>query len=218
MARVERLSAGKADSSLVHVFTVEIPLQMNSEATQRQTHKFVMEDLLLRIAETGDKRAFAEVYAYFAPRIKGFLMRGGASAEEAEDLAQDAMVKVLRKARLFDPSKASASTWIFTIARNARIDAIRRASKPALDPEEPALTPEESPRADDLCELTERNARIRQALKVLPPDQLEVMRLHFYEDEPHSVIAERLGLPLGTVKSRLRLAFDKVRKEIGDLE
>ena len=191
---------------------------MNSEATQRQTHKFVMEDLLLRIAETGDKRAFAEVYAYFAPRIKGFLMRGGASAEEAEDLAQDAMVKVLRKARLFDPSKASASTWIFTIARNARIDAIRRASKPALDPEEPALTPEESPRADDMCELTERNARIRQALKVLPPDQLEVMRLHFYEDEPHSVIAERLGLPLGTVKSRLRLAFDKVRKEIGDLE
>ena len=177
----------------------------------------VMEDLLLRIAETGDRKAFSEIYAYFAPRIKGFLMRGGATAEEAEDLAQDAMVKVLRKAKLFDPAKASASTWIFTIARNARIDAIRRASKPALDPDEPALAPEEAPRADHLCELNERNARIRQAFNVLPPDQQEVMRLHFYEDEPHSAIAERLGLPLGTVKSRLRLAFEKVRKEIGEL-
>lgn len=176
-----------------------------------------MEDLLAQVARTGDRRAFSEIYAHFAPRIKGFLMRGGASAEEAEDLAQDAMVKVLRKANLFDPAKASASTWIFTIARNARIDAIRRAGKPPLDPDDPALAPEEAPRADHECELKERNERIRQAFGVLPPDQQEVMRLHFYEDEPHSVIAERLGLPLGTVKSRLRLAFEKVRKEIGDL-
>lgn len=177
----------------------------------------IMEDLLQRVAETGDRKAFSEIYAHFAPRIKGFLMRGGASAEEAEDLAQDAMVKVLRKARLFDPAKASASTWIFTIARNARIDAIRRAGKPPLDPEDPALAPEEAPRADHQCELKERNQRIREAFGILPPDQMEVMRLHFYEDEPHSAIAERLGLPLGTVKSRLRLAFAKIRKEIGDL-
>ncbi len=176
-----------------------------------------MEDLLRRVAETGDRQAFSEIYAHFAPRIKGFLMRGGASAEEAEDLAQDSMVKILRKAKLFDPAKASASTWIFTIARNARIDAIRRAGKPPLDPEDPALVPEEAPRADHQCELNERNERIRVAFGSLPPDQMEVMKLHFYEDEPHSVIAERLGLPLGTVKSRLRLAFEKVRKEIGDL-
>ncbi|MEM9617571.1 MAG: sigma-70 family RNA polymerase sigma factor [Pseudomonadota bacterium] len=176
-----------------------------------------MQECLLRIAETGDRRAFAELYAYFAPRVKGFLIRGGASPEEAEDLAQDAMVKVLRKAKLFDPAKASASTWIFTIARNARIDAIRRASRGSLDPDEPALMPEESPRADHVCELNEQSARIKKAVSNLPPEQLEVMRLHFYEDEPHSVIAERLDLPLGTVKSRLRLAFEKVRKEIGDL-
>lgn len=177
----------------------------------------LMENLLLRVAETGDRQAFSEIYAHFAPRIKGFLMRGGANAEEAEDLAQEAMVKVLRKAKLFDPAKASASTWIFTIARNSRIDAIRRAGKPPLDPDEPALMPEEAPRADEQCELKERNQRIQEAFKVLSPDQQEVMRLHFYEDEPHSVIAERLELPLGTVKSRLRLAFEKLRKEIGDL-
>lgn len=175
-----------------------------------------MEDLLRRVAQSGDRQAFAEVYSHFAPRIKGFLMRGGASAEEAEDLAQDAMVKVLKKAKLFDPAKASAATWIFTIARNARIDAIRRASRPMPDGEDPALMPEEAPRADVQCELKERDARIRSAMELLPSEQQEVMRLHFYEDEPHSVIAERLELPLGTVKSRLRLAFEKIRKELGD--
>lgn len=175
-----------------------------------------METMLLRVASSGDRQAFSEIYAYFAPRIKGFLMRGGTSPEMAEDLAQDTMVKVLRKAKLFDPAKASAATWIFTIARNARIDAIRRAAKPSLDPEEPALMPEEAPRADIQCELKERELRIRSAIGQLPADQQEVMRLHFYEDEPHSAIADRLGLPLGTVKSRLRLAFEKMRKELGD--
>ncbi len=173
-----------------------------------------MEDCLARIAESGDRRAFSEIFAYFAPRVKGFLMKGGASPEEAEDLAQDVMVKVLKKAKLFDSSKASAATWIFAIARNARIDAVRRASKPDLDANEPMLTPEEAPRADFLCELKERNARIGIALAKLPAEQLDVMKLHFYEDEPHSSIAERLGLPLGTVKSRLRLAFEKIRKEL----
>lgn len=175
-----------------------------------------MEEYLARIAQSGDRQAFAEIFAYFAPRVKGFLMKGGASPEEAEDLAQDVMVKVLKKAKLFDKSKASAATWIFTIARNARIDAIRRTSKPELDAHEPMLTPEESPRADFLCELKERDARISNALASLPPDQLDVMKMHFFEDEPHSVIAERLGLPLGTVKSRLRLAFDKIRNELDE--
>lgn len=175
-----------------------------------------MEDLLKKVAETGDRPAFAQVFAHFAPRVKGFLIKGGSTPEAAEDLAQDVMIKVLKKAKLFDSSKASAATWIFTIARNAKIDAIRRASKPELDANEPLLTPEESPRADFLCELKERDARISKALEKLPADQLEVMKMHFYEDEPHSVIAERLELPLGTVKSRLRLAFDKLRKELPD--
>jgi RNA polymerase sigma-70 factor (ECF subfamily) len=177
-----------------------------------------MEERLARIAETGDRRAFADVFSYFGPRVKGFLMKGGASPEEAEDLAQDVMVKVLKKAKLFDSSKASAATWIFAIARNARIDAVRRAAKPELDANEPMLVPEEAPRADALCELKERDARIGNALAKLPAEQLDVMRLHFFEDEPHSTIADRLGLPLGTVKSRLRLAFEKVRKELDDEE
>ncbi|MEL7487439.1 MAG: sigma-70 family RNA polymerase sigma factor [Pseudomonadota bacterium] len=177
-----------------------------------------MNELLVRIAMTADKEAFGRLYAFFGPRVKGYMMRIGASAEEAEDLAQDAMLKVWRKAKLFDPGKASASTWIFTIARNIRIDALRRASKPGLSGDEPSLLPEEEPQADAVVERRERDERIREAFSTLPEQQHEVVRLHFIEDESHSTIAERLGLPLGTVKSRLRLAFGKIRKELGDLD
>lgn len=172
------------------------------------------EALLAAVAATGDKRAFSELFSHFAPRVKGFLMKGGASNADADDLVQDVMVKVFNKAKLFDKSKASAATWIYAIARNARIDAIRRVTKPDLDPDEPMLTPEESPRADIVCELKERDARIRDAVARLPAEQREAMMLHFFADEPHSAIAEQLDLPLGTVKSRLRLAIEKVRKEL----
>lgn len=177
-----------------------------------------MDEFLVRVADSGDRQAFAQLYEYFAPRVKGFLMRRGAGPEDAEDLAQDVMVKVLKKAKLFDPDKASASTWIFTIARNARIDAARRAARPNPTENDPSLAPEEAPRADFLCELKERDARIQKAIRSLPSEQRDAMRLHFYEDEAHSAIAERLGVPLGTVKSRLRLAFEKVRHSLGELK
>jgi RNA polymerase sigma-70 factor, ECF subfamily len=175
-----------------------------------------LNDLLLRVAVSGDREAFSALFAFFAPRIKGYLMRIGTSADLAEDLAQEALLKVWRKARLFDPAKASASTWIFTIARNLRIDAARRAAKPALDAEDPAFAPEEEPRADEMMERRSRDEKIRAAFLSLPTAQYEVVRLHFIEDAPHSEIAARLNLPLGTVKSRLRLAFEKIRKELGE--
>lgn len=175
-----------------------------------------LNDLLLRVAAAGDRDAFNALFAFFAPRIKGYLMRIGTAADLAEDLAQEAMLKVWRKAKLFDPAKASAATWIFTIARNLRIDAARRAAKPALDADDPAFNPEEEPRADVMMERAYRDEKIRAAFQSLPPAQYEVVRLHFIEDAPHSEIAERLNLPLGTVKSRLRLAFEKIRKELGD--
>lgn len=170
--------------------------------------------LLSEVAATGDRAAFTELFEHFAPRVKGFLMKGGASAEEAEDLAQDVMIKMLRRARQFDPARASVATWIFTIARNARIDALRRRAKARFDQDDPSLQPEEEPRADFLCELADRDQRIAEALRRLPAEQREVMRLHFYADESHAAIAEQLGVPLGTVKSRLRLAFEKVRQDL----
>lgn len=175
-----------------------------------------LNDLLARVAANGDREAFNRLFLFFAPRIKSYLMKIGAAADLADDLAQEAMLRVWRKARLFDPSKASASTWIYTIARNLRIDAARRAAKPALDPDEPALAPEADPAPDMEVERADRDARISAAFSALPPAQHEVVRLHFMEDLAHSEIAERLNLPLGTVKSRLRLAFDKIRKDLGD--
>ncbi len=177
-----------------------------------------MSDLLVRVAVVQDRAAFAELYDYFAPRVKGYLMRGGAAADLADDIAQETMLKVWRKAALFDPAKAAAATWIFTIARNLRIDAARRAAKPQLDAEDPSLLPEAETPADEKIARADRDARIREAFTKLPPNQHEVVRLHFLEDAAHSEIAERLNLPLGTVKSRLRLAFNKIRVELGDID
>ncbi len=174
--------------------------------------------LLVRVSENADRQAFASIFEYFAPRVKGYLMRAGASADLAEDIAQDTMLKVWRKATLFDPAKASAATWIFTIARNLRIDAARRANKPPLDPDDPTFQSNEEEAPDDRIVRQNRDERILNAFSSLPPNQHEVVVLHFMDDAPHSEIAEKLGLPLGTVKSRLRLAFEKIRKELGDLD
>lgn len=175
-----------------------------------------MNALLDRVAADGDREAFNALFLFFAPRIKSYLMKLGAAADLADDLAQEAMLKVWRRAKLFDPAKASASTWIFTIARNLRIDAARRAAKPDLDPDDPAFVPEAEPPADILIDRSSRDEKIRAAFGALPEAQHEVVRLHFIEDLAHSEIAERLSLPLGTVKSRLRLAFEKIRKDLGD--
>lgn len=104
---------------------------------------------VVAIAERRDKEAFKILFAHFAPRVKAYLLKNGAPPTTAEDLAQETMVAVWRKAALYDPSKATAATWIFTIARNQRIDAIRREKRPEIDPNDPALSIDPAPQADD---------------------------------------------------------------------
>lgn len=171
-------------------------------------------DLIGAVAEHGNREAFTELFQFFAPRIKAYMLRLGAGPALAEELAQDVMVTVWNKAALFDRRQASLSTWIFRIARNRRIDAARRAAKPDIDPEDASFYPEPEPLPDDALAANQREASVRAALSLLPTEQVELLRLAFYEGLSHSDIAARLGLPLGTVKSRIRLAFGKLRTRL----
>jgi RNA polymerase sigma-70 factor (ECF subfamily) len=173
-------------------------------------------DLLLAVAELQDRDAFAELFAYYAPRVKSYLLRLGADSALAEEIAQDVMVTVWRKAGLFDRAQASVSTWIFRIARNRRIDLFRRSKRPELDPEEEMILPSGVEAPDARIEAMETEARVRAAMKDLPEEQVLLLKLAFYEGLSHSEIAARLGAPLGTVKSRIRLAFAKMKVRLGD--
>ena len=164
-----------------------------------------------RIAAHADKTAFAQVFTYYAPRVKGYLLRLGLEAAQAEELSQEVMVAVWRKAATFDRRQASVATWIFRIARNRRIDVFRRDQYARLDASEPMFQPAAEPLPDVAAEAGQREIQIRRALADLPEDQRNLVRDHFYEDLSHSQIAEKTGLPLGTVKSRLRLAFAKLK-------
>lgn len=167
------------------------------------------------VAARRDRQAFGALFGHFAPRIKAYLMRSGSDADQAEELVQECMTIVWRKADSFDPAQASVATWMFTIARNKRIDGYRRARRPELDPEDPALLPEAETPADRVVEASQVADRLARAMATLPVEQAEMLRMAFYEDKAHSEIAAETNLPLGTVKSRLRLAMGRMRKALG---
>jgi len=171
---------------------------------------------VVAIAQSSDRARFAELFLFFAPRLKAFFIRLGVAPGAAEDLAQEVMLTVWRKANYFDPARASAATWIFTIARNLRIDLKRREQKPALTENDLDYFDEPDPGEKTLT--LEREQRVRAALAELPGEQAEVIRLSFFEDRPHAEIASALDIPLGTVKSRIRLAMNRLRALVGELE
>jgi len=177
---------------------------------------FEPESLLEGIAAQQDREAFKALFAHFAPRVAAFARRSGADAQVAEDLAQDVMLTVWRRAAQFDRSKAAASTWIFTIARNRRIDMIRREARPDFDPQDPGLVGEAEAPADERLAERRREKSLRRAVARLPEEQSQLMRLAYFEDKSHGVIADELNIPLGTVKSRIRLAMHKLRQMLKD--
>jgi RNA polymerase sigma-70 factor (ECF subfamily) len=188
--------------------TMDDPREMSDAETAR---------LMRAIAERRDRAAFASLFRLYAGRVKAWIMRSGATPELAEEIAQETLLTVWRKAGLYRPERASVSAWVFAIARNLRVDRARRDQRARQQMQQEAIEEEDPETPDGLLDVAEREARVRAAIDTLSADQLSVVRLSFFEGKPHALIADTLGIPLGTVKSRLRLAMARLRNLLEDL-
>ena len=177
-----------------------------------------MPELLASVASRRDVDAFEVLFRHFSPRIRAYMARQVRDRQLAEELMQETMMMVWNKAALFDPTRGNVEAWIFTIARNLRVSAYRKARRPEFDPTDPAFVPDDEPPADAGYERKQDAERLHKAMKTLPPEQLELLQHSFFNDTPHSTIAQQLGLPLGTVKSRIRMAFAKLRAALEERE
>lgn len=182
-------------------------------ATQRATPADAS-DLIVAMATTQDRAAFAQLFELYAPRIKTWLMRRGATADVAEETAQDALLLIWRKAPMFDPGRATAAAWIFTIARNLQIDKLRREARERRGAVFELAEPDQAERPDDAFDVRQTGEKVRAALATLSPEQIAVVQLSFFEGVAHGEIARTLKIPLGTVKSRLRLAMQSLRGQL----
>lgn len=186
-------------------------------AAQRAAAKAVEPDwsaLMCQVRDQADREAFAALFRHYAPRVKAFLMKSGASATLAEECAQDVMSTLWQKAHLFDPARASVATWVFAIARNRRIDALRRARRP--EPEALDWGPDSEPDQAEVYAVAQETRLLADAVAQLPDKQRTLIQRAFYGDLSHSEIAAETGLPLGTIKSRIRLALDQLRRTFSE--
>jgi RNA polymerase sigma-70 factor (ECF subfamily) len=167
------------------------------------------EDLLSATGKQ-DRAAFVELFRYYAPRVKSYLLKHGADDAAAEEIVQATFVTVWEKAKSFDPKKAAASTWIFTVARNKRIDMLRKQKYIEVNSDAPELQNAAATEATEYAGKDEVE-KLHTAIGALPPEQAVLLRMAFFEDKSHQAISKETRLPLGTVKSRLRLAVEKLR-------
>lgn len=199
-------------------FDRHAPVDSHTHATKKTSAKDLekarYDHLLLRVARNKDKQAFLDLFNHFAPRVKSFLMRGGIAENEAEELAQETMLLMWQKAEQFDPKIASASTWIYTIARNKKIDRLRKANVVTLDIDDLIAAGQEpaAPAQQPDWNNPVMRKQLSDAIKALPAEQSELVYRAFYDDLSHSQIAEVTRIPLGTVKSRLRLGLARLRE------
>jgi len=173
--------------------------------------------LIFAIAERGDRDAFVHLFTHYFPRVKSFLMRSGTADSLAEELAQETMFRVWRRAGSFNPAVGAPSTWIFVIARNLRVDRLRGERDAAYLEPSVGESADPEPTGEGVVLAAERRERLRSAIRSLSSEQASIVQLSFFEDRSHSEIAETLGIPLGTVKSRVRLALARLRAQLGEL-
>ncbi len=178
----------------------------------------IADHLVEKIATQKDRQSFKSLFIYYAPRIKSYLLKNNCSETLAEEITQDTMTNLWLKASLFNPQKSSLATWLFTIARNRRIDLIRKDKSDRLSPHEPSLLPASCDIDDEAPDRKKREERVKKAISTLPEEQRSMIKLSFFEGKAHAQIAQETDLPLGTVKSRIRLAFNRLRKELSKEE
>jgi|TARA_B100001559_G_scaffold278567_1_gene250589 RNA polymerase sigma-70 factor (ECF subfamily) len=171
-------------------------------------------DALKNIAERQDIGSFKKIFDYFGPRLKSFLMKSGADEAIAEEIIQETMTIIWTKADYYDSSVASPSTWIYTIARNKKIDILRKTRKAILEDIDTAILPPVESKADENIEHDQKFEMVAKYLDDLPKDQLDLLKMNFFEEKSHGEIAEITKIPLGTVKSRIRLALEKIRGKL----
>lgn len=186
---------------------------VSSREMQQTPSPDALVDMMMQIAQGRDRQAFALLFRYFGPRLKTFFLRWKLPSGAAEDLVQETMLTVWRKASYFDPARAGVATWVFTIARNIRIDYMRRQRDPSTLPPDPEDGPDT---LEDGLLGAERDAQVRQALTALSPEQQTIVRLAYFSEKSQTEIADELGIPLGTVKSRTRLAMNRLRALLED--
>jgi RNA polymerase sigma-70 factor (ECF subfamily) len=185
----------------------------NNNVSATDLSQAEMMRLLVIVGRERKVEAFEMLFRHYSPRIRSFMTVKTKDRQVAEELMQETMVAVWNKAAQFDPARGNVSAWIFTIARNIRIDAYRR-KRPVFEIDDPAFVPDSTPSADQEFEQAQDAGLLRQAMAALPAEQFDVLKRAFFDDVSHSTIAQELGLPLGTVKSRIRLAFEKLRSAL----
>ncbi len=186
--------------------------QWGKNVTEKESAAAHFASLIRAVAQERNRESFVELFDYFAPRVKSFLMRGGTSEDTADELAQETMLAVWNKADAYDPARAAPSTWIYTIARNKKIDALRKTGRFEIDDSDPSLLRSEGDAPSQHLMDTQDTDAIAAALETLPGEQSDLLYKSFFEDKSHQEIAAETGIPLGTVKSRIRLALERLRK------
>lgn len=205
-----------ADSVPVCTSGYDCPDAKESGAGMDSSPSSEMTRALLAVRDKRDPDAFGRLFDYFGPRLKAMLMRGGLRDGSAEDVVQDVMLTIWHKASQFDPHRAEASAWIYRIARNRQIDLGRRRPVPMPDVIEEPQSCEPNPA--QIVALQQEAELLRKAIRSLAPGQRAILEQAFFEDLPHSEISTLTHLPLGTVKSRIRLGLERLRHELRDLK
>ena len=185
-----------------------IPAQLSPLTTQ-----------MLAVRDARDRAAFAALFDHFAPRLKGFIMRSGTGSGQAEEIVQDVMLTVWRKADQFDPQKAQVAAWVYQIAKNRQIDVLRKENRPL--PEELKSDAQDSARTDtdagQILAVEQEALQLKEAISKLKPDQREMIEKAYLGELTHQEIKAQTGLPLGTIKSRIRLGLERLRHDLKDV-